>query len=36
MSGNPFTNKDVVEDYMSALLTDEPILETFQRQSVDP
>jgi len=36
MSGNPFTNKDVVEDYMSALLTDEPILETFQRQSVEP
>ena len=35
MSGNPSTNKDVMEDYMSALLTDEPILENVQRQSVE-
>ena len=35
MSGNPFTNKNVMEDYMSALLTDEPILENVQRQSVE-
>jgi len=35
MSGNPFTNKNVMEDYMSALLTVEPILENVQRQSVE-
>lgn len=35
MSGNPFTNKNVMEDYMSALLTDEPIFENVQRQSVE-
>jgi purine-binding chemotaxis protein CheW len=35
MSSNPFANEDVMEDYMSALLTDEPILEDVQRQSVE-
>ena len=35
MSGNPFANQDVMEDYMSALLTDEPIIENVQRQSVE-
>ena len=35
MSGNPFANEDVMEDYMSALLTDEPIIEDVQRQSVE-
>ena len=35
MSGNPFANEDVMEDYMSALLTEEPIVEDFQRQSVE-
>ena len=35
MSGNPFANEDVMEDYMSALLTDEPIIEGAQRQSVE-
>ena len=35
MSGNPFANEDVMEDYMSALLTDEPIIEEVQRQSVE-
>ncbi|MFT6283583.1 MAG: purine-binding chemotaxis protein CheW [Arenicella sp.] len=35
MSSNPFANEDVLEDYMSALLTDEPIIEDVQRQSVE-
>lgn len=35
MSGNPFANEDVMEDYMSALLTDEPIVEDTQRQLVE-
>lgn len=35
MSSNPFANEDVMEDYMSALLTDEPIIEEAQRQSVE-
>jgi|TARA_R110000868_G_scaffold292016_3_gene552544 purine-binding chemotaxis protein CheW len=35
MSGNPFANEDVMEDYMSALLTDEPIIEYVQRQSIE-
>ena len=35
MSGNPFANEDVMEDYMSALLTDEPIAEDISRQSVE-
>ena len=35
MSGSPFANEDVMEDYMSALLTDEPIIEDAQRQSVE-
>ena len=35
MSGNPFANEDVMEDYMSALLTDVPIIEDVQRQSVE-
>lgn len=35
MSGNPFANEDVMEDYMSALLTDEPLTEAVQRQSVE-
>lgn len=35
MSGNPFANEDVMEDYMSALLTDVPIIEDVQLQSVE-
>jgi purine-binding chemotaxis protein CheW len=35
MSGNPFANEDVMEDYMSALLTEEPIIEDVQRQSIE-
>lgn len=35
MSGTPFANEDVMEDYMSALLTDAPIIEDAQRQSVE-
>jgi purine-binding chemotaxis protein CheW len=35
MSGNPFANEDVMDDYMSALLTDVPIIEDVQRQSVE-
>jgi len=35
MSGNAFANEDVMEDYMSALLTEEPIIEGVQRQSVE-
>jgi purine-binding chemotaxis protein CheW len=35
MSGTPFANEDVMEDYMSALLTDVPIIEDAQRQSVE-
>jgi purine-binding chemotaxis protein CheW len=35
MSGNPFANEDVMEDYMSALLTDEPIVEDLTRHSVE-
>jgi purine-binding chemotaxis protein CheW len=35
MSSHPLTNEDVMEDYMSALLTDEPIIEDVQRQSVE-
>jgi len=35
MSGNPFANEDVMEDYMSALLTDAPIIEDVQRQSIE-
>lgn len=35
MSGNPFANEDVMEDYMSALLTDEPIIEDLTRHSVE-
>lgn len=35
MSGNPFANEDVMEDYMSALLIDEPIVEDITRHSVE-
>ncbi|MFT4809688.1 MAG: purine-binding chemotaxis protein CheW [Paraglaciecola sp.] len=35
MSGNPFANEDVMEDYMSALLTDETIVDDVKRQSVE-
>jgi purine-binding chemotaxis protein CheW len=35
MSVNLFANEDVMEDYMSALLTDEHIVDDVQRQSVD-
>ena len=35
MSGNPFANENVMEDYMSALLTDDQIVEDVQRQSVE-
>ena len=35
MSSNPFANEDVMEDYMSALLTDEPIVEDLQKQAVE-
>ena len=35
MSGNPFANEDVMEDYMSALLTDEPIVDELTRHSVE-
>jgi purine-binding chemotaxis protein CheW len=35
MSGNPFANEDVMEDYMSALLTDEPVVEDITRHSVE-
>jgi purine-binding chemotaxis protein CheW len=35
MSGNPFANEDVMEDYMSALLTDEIIVDDVKRQSVE-
>lgn len=35
MSGSPFANEDVMEDYMSALLTDEPIIEDLTRHSVE-
>jgi purine-binding chemotaxis protein CheW len=35
MSGNPFANEDVMEDYMSALLTDEPIVEDITRHSIE-
>jgi purine-binding chemotaxis protein CheW len=34
MSGKPFANEDVMEDYMSALLTDEPSIEIFQKQAI--
>ena len=35
MSSNSFANEDVMEDYMSALLTDVGIVEDVQRQSVE-
>ncbi|MGJ8678737.1 chemotaxis protein CheW [Paraglaciecola sp.] len=35
MSSNPFANENVMEDYMSALLTEEPITEDLHRQSVE-
>jgi purine-binding chemotaxis protein CheW len=35
MSSSPFANEDVMEDYMSALLTDLPIIEDVKRQSVE-
>lgn len=35
MSGHSFANKDVMEDYMSALLTDDTIVKDAQRQSVE-
>lgn len=35
MSGNPFANEDVMEDYMSALLTDEPVISDLTRHSVE-
>jgi purine-binding chemotaxis protein CheW len=35
MSGNPFASEDVMEDYMSALLTDETIVDDVKRQSVE-
>lgn len=35
MSGSPFANEDVMEDYMSALLTDEPVVEDLTRHSVE-
>lgn len=35
MSSNPFANEDVMEDYMSALLTEEPIAESVQKQTVE-
>lgn len=35
MSSHPFANEDVMEDYMSALLTEEPVVEGIQRQAVE-
>lgn len=35
MSGNSFANEDVMDDYMSALLSDDAVLEDVQRQSVE-
>ena len=35
MSGNAFANENVMEDYMSALLTDEPIVEDITRHSIE-
>ncbi|MDU0355678.1 chemotaxis protein CheW [Paraglaciecola aquimarina] len=35
MSRNPFANENVMEDYMSALLTDEPAVDDLHRQSVE-
>lgn len=35
MSRHPFANEDVMEDYMSALLTDDPIIEDAKLQSVE-
>ena len=35
MSGKSFANEDVMEDYMSALLTDEPIVEDITRHSIE-
>ena len=35
MSGRSFANEDVMEDYMSALLTDEPIVEDITRHSIE-
>jgi purine-binding chemotaxis protein CheW len=35
VSRHPFANEDVMEDYMSALLTDDPIIEDAKLQSVE-
>jgi purine-binding chemotaxis protein CheW len=35
MSNKAFANEDVMEDYMSALLTEEPMVEEIQRQTVE-
>ncbi|MGO4892363.1 chemotaxis protein CheW [Flavobacterium sp. W21_SRS_FM6] len=34
MSGKPFANEDVMEDYMSALLTEEPVIDSLQKQAI--
>ncbi|WP_158967822.1 chemotaxis protein CheW [Paraglaciecola sp. L3A3] len=35
MASNPFANEDVMDDYMSALLTEEPIADELHRQTVE-
>ena len=34
MSGKPFANENVMEDYMSALLTEEPVVEVLQKHAI--
>jgi purine-binding chemotaxis protein CheW len=34
MPGKPFANEDVMEDYMSALLTEDPAIDSFQKQAI--
>jgi purine-binding chemotaxis protein CheW len=34
MTGKPFANEEVMEDYMSALLTEEPTIDSFQKQAI--
>ncbi|MEP7703011.1 chemotaxis protein CheW [Paraglaciecola sp. 25GB23A] len=34
MSGKPFANEEVMEDYMSALLTEDPAIDSFQKQAI--
>lgn len=34
MTGKPFANEDVMEDYMSALLTEEPLFDSIQKQAI--